>query len=61
MKPTLFCECNSEWITGYTELRQTQKDFQVCHGYGQCPTCLFNKWLNPQYENHMFDLKEMNK
>jgi len=59
---TLFCECNSKWIfsTKADESEQIMRSESPFLEDIECPECCFYKWYNPQHENMMHDLKEMN-
>lgn len=57
MNTKLFCNCDSMWVVCLKDLA----DKQVT-GHGVvCNVCLCYKWIDADYENMMFDLKEMNR
>lgn len=64
----LFCGCNREWVVDQPE-DDDRFRFQSCtysHGIGKkyttyCPVCEMFTWIEPHYENMMFDLKNMNQ
>lgn len=63
----LFCECNDKWDYpnpghGYNIQVQVNllKDRSLGR-FGICSNCKYVKWYDANYENMMFDLKNMNQ
>lgn len=67
-----FCRCNGNWIMGararhgQVAFDNTQENANIDWReyqaqYAVCPICEFWPWHDGQYENFMFDLKEMNR
>ncbi len=53
----LFCECNSEW----DDMGQVGLSCRLnCLGLPLCDGCCLYPWHDADYENMMFDLREMN-
>ena len=60
----LFCECNSEWISGQSSdprFRFQSVQFIPKDDRMSCNICGYNCWIEPHYENMMFDLRRMNQ
>lgn len=62
----LFCQCNSYWEV-YHCPDIAKKHIQVNYAKdgnpydGYCKRCRYYKWYDADYENMMFDLKNMNQ
>ena len=66
MQMTKFCDCNSEWdLSYYWHMQKDQIDRKLLTRkqvltMGNCYVCDLSFWNDADYENMMFDLKEMN-
>ena len=59
----LFCRCDEEWIYPDVDVNTdlVNQSRQVLSGIpANCECKTRRKWYNADYENMMFDLKEMN-
>ena len=68
----ILCDCNADWEDEYTWLGNHYKYFdatKICRlvldvrddSIDYCYECDSTQWYDADYENMMFDLKEMNR
>jgi len=62
----ILCNCNSKWEKDSSSLKNSVFQLVVVGkgkeeiDLGVCCKCGKFRWINPQYENMMFDLRGMN-
>lgn len=58
----LFCRCNCTWEIDYAPAYLSAFQYVlVTEIPDMCLKCDTYYWYNPQYENMLFDLREMNR
>jgi len=68
-----FCGCNSEWfvcseginrqkiVASTLEINKLEKEYiELLEPELYCDVCSYWKWYDADYENMMYDLREMN-
>ena len=60
----LFCQCSAEWVPDQEfdlRFRFQSTQYVPLEEIKVCPKCYFILWIEPHYENMMFDLRRMNQ